>query len=363
MRILPALYCLSLMVPALPRPAVLPQQSVQTAHSVVCVHTRLTDEVEDWKIQRTLELVREMGASTIVEFLPWAYVESAPAIYDWARTDRIIGFAREQGLTVIARLGLVPDWARPRDVAQKTSLNSLTPDHYADYARYVRAFAERYRGKADRIIAWNEPNLSFEWGYRSVSPSEYVAFLETVYRAAHDGNPDVIVLGGALAPTLEAAGSANAWNDLDYLRGIYEAGGRPYFDALAVHTYGFTQSPEVAPAPDNLNFRRAELLHAIMVRYGDADKPVYVTESGWNDHPRWSYAVRPGERITYTLDAYRWAEQYWPWAKSICTWYFRAPTYTRSYPDYFAFVTPDFRERGIYQAVKSYALGDSKPAN
>ncbi|MHB8752547.1 MAG: hypothetical protein ACYDBJ_25555, partial [Aggregatilineales bacterium] len=41
--------------PAPPRPIVEPQQTVQTAHPIVCVHTRLTDEVEDWKIQKTLQ--------------------------------------------------------------------------------------------------------------------------------------------------------------------------------------------------------------------------------------------------------------------------------------------------------------------
>ncbi|MEK7312761.1 MAG: hypothetical protein AAB382_12375, partial [Chloroflexota bacterium] len=43
-------------------------QTVQTTHPKVCVHTRLTDEVEEWKIQRSLAMVREMGAPTIVEY-------------------------------------------------------------------------------------------------------------------------------------------------------------------------------------------------------------------------------------------------------------------------------------------------------
>ena len=177
-------------------------QTVQTDHPQVCVHTRLTDEVEDWKIQRSLQLVREMGAATVVDFFPWAYIEGSPGAYDWHHPDRILAYAHEQGIQVIARLGLVPDWARPKASVQQTSLNSLTPAHYADYARFVGAFAARYRGTVTALIAWNEPNLSFEWGYRSVAPAEYIDFLRHVYAAAHAANPDVIVLGGALAPTL-----------------------------------------------------------------------------------------------------------------------------------------------------------------
>jgi len=37
-----------------------------------------------------------------------------------------------------------------------------------------------------------------------------VQLLKLSYAAAHQGNPDVIVLGGALAPTAEQEGSATA---------------------------------------------------------------------------------------------------------------------------------------------------------
>ncbi|MCB0235042.1 MAG: hypothetical protein KDG58_12665, partial [Anaerolineae bacterium] len=56
------------------RVSVGPQQTVQSINPKMGVHTRLTDEVEEWKVKRTLEMVREMGANWIVEFFPWAYV-------------------------------------------------------------------------------------------------------------------------------------------------------------------------------------------------------------------------------------------------------------------------------------------------
>ncbi|RLC71422.1 MAG: hypothetical protein DRI52_05245, partial [Chloroflexi bacterium] len=45
-----------------------PQRHVETINPKMGVHTRLTDEVEEWKIKRTLEMVREMGAPWIVEY-------------------------------------------------------------------------------------------------------------------------------------------------------------------------------------------------------------------------------------------------------------------------------------------------------
>ncbi len=331
-----------------------PQQQVVTAHPNVGVHTRLTDEVEEWKIQRTLQMVREMGAPYVVEYFPWAYVEPQKGKYDWAHSDVVVDHAVNQGLTVIARLGLVPAWARPDPEDLETTFTYIDAEHYADFSRFVAAFVARYRGRVDHLIIWNEPNLSFEWGYRPVDPEGYTALLRSAYRAAHAVNPDVIVMGGALAPTLEPEGSPAGLNDLIYLERMYAAGAAPYFDALAVHTYGMVFPPETPPDPDLLNFRRVELLREIMVAHGDAAKPIYVTESGWNDHPRWTWAVRPAERVRYTLDAYAWAEAHWPWCPVVAVWMFRTPQPMHNYQDYYAFVTPDFRERVIYLAVSEY---------
>ena len=254
-----------------------PPQEVVTSNPVVGVHTRLTDEVEEWKIQRTLQMVREMGAPWIVEYFPWPYVENRRGRFDWGHFDTIVEHARAQGLTVVARMGWVPDWARPDPDEQETTITYLDAEHYGDFAAYVAAFVTRYRGRVDHVIIWNEPNLSFEWGYRPVDPAGYVELLRVVYEAAHETNPDVMVLAGALAPTVEPPGSSAGLNDLDYLEQMYEAGAAPYFDALAVHAYGLGFPPDAEPDPQVINFRRTELLRDVMVAHGDGDKPVYVT--------------------------------------------------------------------------------------
>jgi hypothetical protein len=146
-------------------------------------------------------------------------------------------------------------------------------------------------------------------------------------------------------------------NDLLYLEAIYQAAGQHYFDALAMHTYGFTDAPEAEPGEESLNFRRAELLYDIMARYDDPHTPVYITESGWNDNPRWTKAVSPAQRVAYTVNAFRWAETEWPWLDKLCIWVFRYPASTRSYPDNFTLITPDFQTTPIYAALQAYARG------
>ncbi|MBN1312104.1 MAG: beta-galactosidase [Anaerolineae bacterium] len=336
-----------------------PLQSVETQHPITCVHTRLTDEVEEWKIQRSLQMVRELGATTIIEFFPWSYIEEEEDQYRWGHFDRVVKHARAQGLTVIARVGMVPAWAQPEGDSPDANLtmNLLTPEHYADFARFVEEFTRHYKGQVDHIIIWNEPNLTFEWGFQPVEPENYINLLKLATPAARRGNPDVIVLAGALAPTLEPVGSQYGMNDLDYLSRLYGLGFKDYFDVLAAHTYGLKFPPEEPPASDVLNFRRIELLRQIMLDNNDGDKPIIITESGWNDHPRWTKAVSPGQRIVYTIDGFEYAEENWPWVENLCLWAFRYPRPVNSYPDYFTLVTPDFAAKPIYHELQAWARG------
>lgn len=332
-----------------------PQQTVVTINPKLGVHTRLTDEAEPGNIKRTLEMVREMGASWIVEYFPWAYMEPGPGIYDWDHADLVVNHANRQGLTVLARLGMVPSWARPRDSA----FSYLLPENYADFARFVGAFMAHFKERVRYIIIWNEPNLALEWGFRPVSPEDYMLLLCDAYREAHAVDPDVVVLGGALAPTLAPPGSEWGMDDLEYLRRMYAAGASACFDALAVHAYGWSRPADDPPETGVVNFRRVELIRQVMVQNHDGHKPIFITEGGWNDHPRWVHAVRPAERIRYTLRAYQLALE-WPWCRVVALWAFRYPWPANSYLDYFTFVTPDFLPKPIYEEVQRYARGDAQ---
>ena len=207
-----------------------PQRSVKTINSKMGVHTRLTDEVEPWKIQRTLQMVRQMGANWIVEFFPWAYYHAKDGGFAWQHPDLVVDHANAQGLKVIARLGLTPSWARPPD----TPLTYLDEEGYKDFAVYASAFAERYCDRVHYIIVGNEPNLSYEWGYRKTSASQYVDLLRTIYPAVKSSCPKIGVLAGALAPNLEPEDSPWATGDLRYLQQMYDAGAADFFDGIIV---------------------------------------------------------------------------------------------------------------------------------
>ncbi len=334
-----------------------PQQMVVTRAPQLAVHTRLTDEVESWKIKQTLVMVRLMGASTIIEYFPWAYMEPRQGRYNWDHADQVIDHARRQGLKVVARIDYVPDWARPA----QSSTRLLPDDRFEDYARFVGAFAERYRGRVEALVIWNEPNVSFEWGGRPPDAVAYTRLLAGAYQAAKAADPSVQVWAGALAPTLASSDEEGAVSDLAFLAAMYDAGAAPYFDGLTMHAYGWNFAADDPPDPAVVNFRRVELLRAIMVRHGDGHKPAPITEAGWNDHPRWTKAVRPSQRIVATVDALDLARG-WEWAPFVAVWAFRFPWANHSFIDNWALVDPDFTPRPLYTALAAYAARGSSDA-
>ena len=200
-----------------------PQQEVATINSKMGVHTRLTDEVEEWKIKQTLSMVRQMGAPWIVEYFPWSYIEPLPGLHDWRHADLVVDHANQQGLTVIARLGLVPDWARPRDSAS----SYLPRDRYGDFGDFVYDFVDHFEGQVDYIIIWNEPNLALEWGFQPIDPEGYTELLKIAYREIKARDPNIIVISGALSPTggwVEPDGRVTAIDDFAYFQGLLNAG-------------------------------------------------------------------------------------------------------------------------------------------
>jgi spore germination protein YaaH len=77
----------------------------------------------------------------------------------------------------------------------------------------------------DAIEVWNEMNIDFEWPAGQIDPASYVNnMLAPAYNAIKAANPNVMVVGGAPAPTGFDNGT-NAWADDRYMAGVAAAGG------------------------------------------------------------------------------------------------------------------------------------------
>ncbi len=324
-----------------------PQQTVETRNPKIGIHLRLSGTDDEAQIDAQLAAAREMGASFVVDLFPWAYIQPrGPQSYDWRGADLLISHARRQGLEMIARLDIVPAWARPL----KTSDRLIEPQHYGDFARFAAAFALRYRKSVRYIQIWNEPNLNFEWAGLEPNPAAYAALLRTVYPLVKAANPDAQLIAGSFSPGHAIPGTR--MGDIEYLDAMIAAGAA--FDVLGVHAYGARSPADEEPHPDRVNFRRVEVYRDALRRLGQP-RPIIVTEAGWNDHPRWNGAVTPAQRLQWTVEAYRISE-HWDDVIAVCMWQLELPE-THSYQDNYTFLGPDGTPKAIYYAVQAYARG------
>jgi len=317
----------------------------------------LAREVEPWKQEKTLAMAQAAGIGWIKQEFSWEEIEPQhKGEFDWAKYDLIVDLAERYGLQIIARLDRPPDWTR-----QDNRFKTRPPDDFEDYGDFVYEFVQRYKGRVRYIQIWNEPNLTAEWGFERVDAVAYTRLLEVAYRRAKEADPEVVVLSGPLAITLEDASMRGNHNDLVFLEQMYRAGAGDYFDILSANAFGLDRPPEDPPAPDVLNFRRVELQRAIMERYGDEDKPIWINEYGWNAPPHgfpkelltWE-RVTEAEQAEWTVRGIEWARAHWPWLGVVNIWYFRqvgdVPPDRAAY--YFALVDPEFNPRPVYEAVR-----------
>jgi hypothetical protein len=317
----------------------------------------LEREVELWKQELTATMARDAGLRFAKQHLLWSEVERTPGSYDWQKYDRIVSLLRDAGMEVVLRVDWPPQWATEGFDAGANGL----PRDMDDYARFVGAVAEHFTGRVRFIQVWNEPNLSSEWGWRPVDAAAYVDMLARAAEAARAANPDVVILAAPLAINNEDLGLHGNESDLTFLRKMYEAGAADHFDVLAANAFGMERSPEDAPAPDRLNFRRTELQRQIMREFDDDTKAVWFSEYGWNAAPSdiedniWG-RVEESVQADWTVEGVRYAEEHWPWAGVFGIWYFRRERFRGAFADsYFQMLSVDFVAQRVYDAVREDA--------
>jgi polysaccharide biosynthesis protein PslG len=315
---------------------------------------------------RDLQLIKEAGFGWVKQTFAWREIEgAAKGSFDWERPDRIIDQVQQYGLNIIVRLDSQPQWAGGKFP------ESGPPDNMQDFADFVSAVATRYKGRVDAYQIWNEPNLNVEgrseWGGRPPNPAEYTEMLKMAYQAIKAADPEALVVSAGLAPTTRW--DDVAMPDLEFLRGMYAAGAKPYFDLLGAHGAGFKVPPETDPAvvaaDPALNnndpsteemkriycFRHVEDIRRVMVENGDSDKQVAVLEFGWTTEPRkfspyrW-HAVTDFEQGEYLVRAYQYARENWsPWIGLMSLIYLPNVDWTKDHEEtWWSIIGPGYPE-------------------
>src|SRR5690606_4806271 len=136
----------------------------------------------------------------------------------WDKYDQIVDLAEQYNMNLLVRLDNPPAWTH-----SNPDIGSFAPpDDIQDYVNYAVTVAERYQGRLRYYQIWNEPNIYPEWGEQFVDAVAYTDLLCRTYTALKAVDPEIVVITGAIAPTISLDGMNLM--DVVYLQLMYDAG-------------------------------------------------------------------------------------------------------------------------------------------
>jgi hypothetical protein len=290
---------------------------------------------------RVHTMAREAGFNWVRQQVSWEDLQGVNRYFAWGELDNVVESAVRNKQKLILSVAKSPKWASPNTTRGM-------PDNPFDFGNLMYMMARRYKGKVQAYEIWNEQNLRGEVGAR-VTVAPYIELLKQGYSGVKWGDPNAVVMYGALTPT----GVTNpdvALDDVRYLEQTYAFGGgiaKNYFDVLAAHPGSNSNSPDQL-FPENpgtghcppkyasqegncwknhpsFYFRRIEQQYAVMAANGDGNKQMWLTEFGWstfNTHEGYEYGQLISEELQaqYLVRAFEKGRNDYPWMGVMCVW-------------------------------------------
>jgi hypothetical protein len=219
---------------------------------------------------RQIAAARKLHATVVRAELRWSTLEplrrgqiDAGAL---AFIDRLVANAAAAGIRPIFTLDSTPCWASSAPAAllrrcvpgKLSAADSWPPVDPASYAAVAGFLAHRYGSRLAAIEIWNEPDQSNQLYFAGPNKVQrYAAIVRAAYTAIKQADPAVPVLAGSLVGS----------NGL-FLRALYAAGIKGYYDGLAVHYY-------------TLVLASLRAIHEVQLANGDS-RPLWLDEFGWS---------------------------------------------------------------------------------
>jgi hypothetical protein len=231
--------------------------------------TGLTFGASTATVAQEISWAHSLDAHAIRVEIPWSTLEPTQGQIEpraLAFTDNLVNQASAAGIKVVALVMSTPCWAssapasllskcRPGQSSKAQAWPPIDPNTYGSFVAFL---AGRYGSKLAAIEVWNEPDQANEDYFAGPNKAKrYAAVLRAAYPAIKRADPTMPVLGGSLV------GSNGA-----FLRALYAAGIKGYYDGLSVHFY-------------NLVLASLRYLHEVQLANHDS-KPLWLNEFGWS---------------------------------------------------------------------------------
>jgi len=320
---------------------------------------------------RVFSMVRNAGFDWAKQQIRWETMEESRGQINWGLMDPMVDNATASGTSLLFSVVTTPSWARA------DHRHDGPPDNLNDYANFVGALAQRYKGRVKAYEIWNEQNFSREWGGGTINAGAYVEMLKVAYARIKAADPNALVVSGALTPT--GVNDPNvAVDDKTYLEQMYQYQGgvfKNYADVVGTHMAGYNNAPEDWMDKNTVNtpgfkghpsfyFRRIDDLYSVMAKYGD-NRQMFITEYEWAATPppvpagyEWTTHLSEQQVSDFLVRSIQSIKASRPWVGGIFVWNlnFRVGADPRtSETAIFGILNPDWSPRPMYNALRNMA--------
>jgi PKD repeat protein len=224
----------------------------------------------------------------------WTAINTSRGVYNWGGLDNRINIGSQKGLQLIYTFGRTPQWASSNPTNATCGYGPgqcAPPADLNDWDSFVRAIATRYKGRIHAYEIWNEPNhAEFYQG----SIATLVEMARRAYNIIKSVDPDAIVI--TPCPT-HTSTTPEQWMDQ-----YFAAGGNNYYDVVGFHGYSSIMY-------------RINGLKNVLVKYGQAGRPIWDTEASWGAN-----ASTPDANVQAGVVAKLFLQQ-WPAGVRKFVWY------------------------------------------
>lgn len=230
--------------------------------------------------QTTINDLKQLHINWIRYQLRWSDIETQPGHYDWRKLDSAVALANTNGMHLTFPLQDAPTWALHQMCAHRNLLPdaqtmatfaSIVAHRYNNHSHhgYIESyevgneeFDSLWTGDWNESIACRQPNL--------VGPE-----LKATYLAIK-----------AASPSARVGMNSMWWVDTahvhDYMTWLYQNHYASYFDFANFHYYICNGDPDITVGDRPSFDLEWQTIHDVMAAYGDGNKPIWVTEVGWN---------------------------------------------------------------------------------
>jgi polysaccharide biosynthesis protein PslG len=226
--------------------------------------------------------------------IEWNLVERQKNNFDWGALDAVVSAATSRNLSLIGLIAYSPAWAVGGDAANEPEerRRARMPVNPSDYLDFIDAVLSRYEKNFRVLSIWNEPNL--DQFFRGTQ-NEYIdRLLVPALNRIREKAPSIVLAG----PDLSSSG-----NPLTALGRILDSAG-DLFDVITHHQYDGGDTPRGRAT-------EIEKLRRFIVARGYGDRPIWITETGWQATPDRQASLLTAMMAEMAQRSKWWTKTFW----------------------------------------------------